>query len=249
MNNRSTKLAARVRKRLEGKTDKMRAMVKSSKPYSFYSDSEFFSDPVGLFQSVEMSASSELQLADHFLIAMPSMENPVFGGAVVYMCEHTDKGALGVIVNKATDLSLDVLLERIDLKRIADAPWPHAEASQSGAVVFGGPVQVERGFVLHSPAENFSSMIKVSSSVNLTTSKDVLERVAAGEGPQRVLVALGYSGWGAGQLEQEIADNGWLTVRADPSVIFDLPIDERFNAAMKLLGVDPALLYCDAGHA
>ncbi|HEY4542970.1 MAG TPA: YqgE/AlgH family protein [Noviherbaspirillum sp.] len=187
-----------------------------------------------------------LHLADHFLIAMPSLVSPVFGGTVVYLCEHTREGALGIIVNKATDMTVDVLLERIDMKlEIA----PQAHASNQQPVLFGGPVQVERGFVLHSPSGEFSSTLKVSDEVCLTTSKDVLEAVASGRGPQRLLVTLGYAGWGSGQLEQEIADNGWLTVRADPSIIFDLPIDQRFAAAMKLLGVDPVMLTGVAGHA
>jgi putative transcriptional regulator len=116
-------------------------------------------------------------------------------------------------------------------------------------VMFGGPVQIERGFVLHSPLEQFSSMIKVTDEVALTTSKDVLEAVACGAGPQRILVSLGCAGWSAGQLEQEIARNGWLTVPADPNIIFDMPIEERFVAAMKLLGIDPAMLAGVAGHA
>jgi putative transcriptional regulator len=115
--------------------------------------------------------------------------------------------------------------------------------------MFGGPVQVERGFVLHSPTAQFSSMLTISDEIALTTSKDVLEAVAGGHGPQRLLVTLGCAGWGGGQLEQEIARNGWLTVQADPRIIFDLPIEERFAAAMKLLGIDPMMLAGEAGHA
>lgn len=188
----------------------------------------------------------ELQLADHFLIAMPSMLDPVFGGTVVYLCEHNAEGALGVIVNKATDMTMDVLFERIDLDlEIAANQLPIAKKQ----VMFGGPVQVDRGFVLHSPHGNFSSMMRVSDEVGLTTSKDVLEAVATGEGPSRLLVTLGCAGWSAGQLEQEISRNGWLTVRADPSIVFDLPIEERFAAAISLLGIDPMMLTGEAGHA
>lgn len=194
-----------------------------------------------------MDSDSGLHLADHFLIAMPSMLDPVFGGTLVYLCEHNADGALGVIINKATDMTVDVLLERIDLKLEIAAQRETTFDQQP--VLFGGPVQVERGFVLHTPQGNFSSMMQVSDAVALTTSKDVLEAVAVGDGPQRMLVTLGCAGWSAGQLEQEIVDNGWLTVRADPAIIFDLPIEQRFAAAMKLLGVDPVMLTGAAGHA
>ncbi len=189
--------------------------------------------------------ASELNLADHFLIAMPSMMDPVFGGAVVYLCEHNADGALGVIINKATDMTMDVLFERIELKLEITA----GRAVDSKPVMFGGPVQVERGFVLHTPHGRFSSMLKVNDDIALTTSKDVLEAVAAGDGPRRILVSLGCSGWSAGQLEEEISHNGWLTVRADPAIIFELPIEQRLSAAMKLLGIDPMMLTGDAGHA
>lgn len=191
------------------------------------------------------AAGHAMQLAGHFLIAMPSMLDPVFGGTVVYVCEHNANGALGVIINKATDMTLDVLLERIDLKLAAgdDA------LAEPQAVLFGGPVQVERGFVLHAPGTRYSSMIRVSDSVALTTSKDVLEAVAAGDGPAQIIVTLGCAGWSAGQLEQEILANGWLTVPADPAIIFELPLEQRFAAAMNLLGIDPLMLSAVAGHA
>ena len=188
----------------------------------------------------------ELNLANHFLIAMPSMLDPVFGGTVVYLCEHNVDGALGVIINKPTDMMMDVLLERVELElEIRANPLELA----AKAVMFGGPVQVERGFVLHAPHGNFSSMMRITDEIALTTSKDVLEAVAAGDGPRRLLVTLGCSGWGAGQLEEEIARNGWLTVEADPAIIFDTPVELRFTAAMKLLGIDPAMLTGAAGHA
>jgi putative transcriptional regulator len=222
-------------------------MAKSSKTL-------FRSTPVSSQDTSDFSASSgtipvpELHLADHFLIAMPSMLDPVFGGTVIYLCEHNVEGALGVIVNKATDMTMDVLLERIDLDLEFEISANRLPVAKS-PVMFGGPVQVERGFVLHSPHGDFSSMLKVSEEVGLTTSKDVLEAVAVGDGPSRLLVTLGCAGWSAGQLEQEIARNGWLTVRADPSIIFDLPAEERFAAAMNLLGIDPMMLTGEAGHA
>jgi putative transcriptional regulator len=188
----------------------------------------------------------QLQLADHFLIAMPSMLDPIFGGTVVYICEHNENGALGVIINKPTDMTMEVLFERLELKLEIDA-------SELGAgdlpVLFGGPVQVERGFVLHAPHETYSSTMKVTDDVVLTTSKDVLEAVAAGRGPRRVLVTLGCAGWSAGQLEEEITRNGWLTVKADPAILFDLPVQDPFVAALKLLGVEPWMLTGQAGHA
>ncbi|CAN5426697.1 YqgE/AlgH family protein [soil metagenome] len=188
----------------------------------------------------------ELNLANHFLIAMPSMLDPVFGGTVVYLCEHNAEGALGVIINKTKDMTMDILFERIDL---ALEIIPNRAPIDKKPVMFGGPVQVERGFVLHAPVGEFSSMMAVTSEIALTTSKDILEAVAVGAGPERILVTLGCSGWGAGQLEQEIIKNGWLTVRAEPSIIFELPIEKRFSAAMKLLGIDPMMLAGEAGHA
>ena len=192
-------------------------------------------------------SESEFNLADHFLIAMPSMLDPVFGGTVVYLCEHNEGGALGVIINKPTDMTMNVLFDRIDMK-LEIAPQRDL-GFDNKLVMFGGPVQVERGFVLHTPHGNFSSMMKVTDDVALTTSKDVLEAVAGGDGPGRVLVTLGCAGWGAGQLEDEITRNGWLTVRADHGIIFDTPVEQRFAAAMKLLGIDPMMLSGDAGHA
>jgi putative transcriptional regulator len=203
-------------------------------------------DRPDLTESSENPGTASLSFANHFLIAMPSMLDPVFGGSVVYLCEHNDEGALGIIINKPTDMTMDILFERIDLElEIA----PDLSRFDGEPVMFGGPVQVERGFVLHSNCEPFSSMMKVTDEIALTTSKDVLEAVASGHGPQRLLVTLGCAGWSAGQLEDEIARNGWLTVRADASIIFDLPIEERFAAAMKLLGFDPMMLAGEAGHA
>lgn len=184
----------------------------------------------------------DLNLSNHFLIAMPSMLDPTFGGTVVYLCEHNEFGALGMVINKPTDITMSDLFARLDLQ-------PEILPLIEKQVMFGGPVQDDRGFVLHSPLGKFSSMLKVTDEIAFTTSKDVLEAVASGKGPQRLLVSIGYSGWSAGQLEQEISRNGWLTVEADPAVIFDLPINERYSAAIKLLGIDPAMLASGAGHA
>ncbi len=198
-------------------------------------------------ETTDFSATTpELQLTDHFLIAMPSMLDPIFGGTVVYLCEHHAGGALGMIINRPTDMTMDVLFERLELSLEIS---PHAASPERHPVLFGGPVQVERGFVLHAPDYTFTSSLKVSGEVALTTSRDVLEAVSEGRGPQRLIVTLGCAGWSAGQLEEEILRNGWLTVRADPAIIFDTPIEERFAAAMQLLGIDPNYLAGEAGHA
>ena len=187
-----------------------------------------------------------LNLADHFLIAMPMMGDTLFGGTVVYVCEHHAGGALGMIINRPTDVTVDDLFERIDLKLEIDL---HSGLANHEPVMFGGPVQSDRGFVLHAPDTAYSSSLTVSDAVALTTSRDVLEAVADGHGPQRILITLGCAGWGAGQLEAEILRNDWLTVRADPDILYDTPIEARFSAAMQLLGIDPGLLSTEAGHA
>jgi putative transcriptional regulator len=173
------------------------------------------------------------------------MQDPIFGGTVVYVCEHNENGVLGVVINKPTDMTMEVLFERIDLE-VSSAADRHME---SEPIMFGGPVQDDRGFVLHTPGARYSSSLTVTNDVAFTTSIDVLEAVAKGRGPERMLVSIGYSGWSPGQLEDEISRNGWLTVAADPRILFDLPIDERYSAAMKLLGIDPLMLTSEAGHA
>ena len=190
-------------------------------------------------------ASSGLNLANHFLIAMPSIQDPIFGGTAVYICEHNEKGVLGVVINKPTDMTMEVLFDRVDLKL---APGLRSSVVDQ-PIMFGGPVQDDRGFVLHSPGGRYSSSLTVTDDVAFTTSIDVLEAVASGAGPARMLVSIGYAGWSPGQLEEEISRNGWLTVAADPRVLFDLPIEERYTAAIKLLGIDPLMLATEAGHA
>ena len=186
-----------------------------------------------------------LNLANHFLIAMPSMHDPIFGGTVVYVCEHNENGVLGVVINKPTDMTMEVLFDRIDLE-VSSAAERHLE---SEPIMFGGPVQDDRGFVLHTPGAHYSSSLTVTNDVAFTTSIDVLEAVARGQGPERMMVSIGYAGWSPGQLEDELARNGWLTVAADPRIVFDVPIEERYMAAMKLLGFDPLMLNSEAGHA
>ena len=187
-------------------------------------------------------ANASANFTAHFLIAMPNMVDPHFAHTLTYVCEHSAEGALGIVVNKPIDMTLSVLFEQIDVA-LADAEL------RDSPVHFGGPVQVDRGFVLHRPLGNWQSTLAVSDDIGLTTSKDVLEAVGRGEGPRDVFVSLGYAGWSAGQLEQEIAQNAWLTVAADPEVLFDTPADARLPAAMKLLGIDFSRLSDDVGHA
>jgi putative transcriptional regulator len=166
---------------------------------------------------------------------------------VVYLCEHSEKGALGLVINKPIDIKLKNLFEKVELSLTRD---DLAEAP----VYFGGPVQTERGFVLHERQSDatspYSSTLSIpGGGLDMTTSKDVLEALSNGAGPKKILVTLGYSGWGAGQLEDEIGRNGWLTVDATPEVIFDTPIEQRYDRALSLLGFDPRMLSQEAGHA
>ena len=192
-----------------------------------------------------MSAGS-INLTNQFLIAMPGMAGETFSGSVIYMCEHTEKGALGLVINKPIDIKLKNLFEKVELTLdrddLADAP-----------VYFGGPVQTERGFVLHERlGENgghYNSSLQIPGGLEMTTSKDVLEALSHGAGPKRVLVTLGYSGWGAGQLEEEMSRNGWINVDAEPGIIFDTPVSQRYGKALSLLGIDASMLSSDAGHA
>jgi putative transcriptional regulator len=191
-------------------------------------------------------AQDGMNLTNQFLIAMPGMADEQFAGAVVYLCEHNQKGALGLVINKPIDINLQDLFHKIDL--------PLDQADVGGQpVYFGGPVQTERGFVLHEPvapgAVGYHSTLSVPGGLAMTTSKDVLEAIAQGRGPRRVLITLGYSGWSPGQLEDELGRNGWLTVEAQAAVIFDTPIALRYQRALALLGIDPRMLSQEAGHA
>lgn len=185
---------------------------------------------------------SSINLTNHFLIAMPNMVDPFFARTLTYLCEHNDQGALGLVVNRPIDLTLQALFERLSLalkqREIGDAP-----------VYYGGPVQTDRGFVLHAPPGDWQSTLRVREAIGLTTSKDILEAVGRGEGPNRMMVTLGYAGWSPGQLEHELSQNAWLTVEARDAIIFDLPAEERLAAAMELLGLDFARLSDEAGHA
>jgi putative transcriptional regulator len=178
----------------------------------------------------------------HFLIAMPNMADPHFARTLTYIAEHGEQGALGIIVNRPIDMDLASLFERIDL------PLQAAGFAQQ-PVYFGGPVQTDRGFVLHRPLGEWHSTLQVNDEVGLTSSRDILQAIGSNGEPHDVLVTLGYAGWAAGQLEQELADNAWLTVPADMTIVFDLPPEERLAAAMQKLGFDFTNLSDTAGHA
>jgi len=193
------------------------------------------------------SLQSTLSLANHFLIAMPSMADSRFSDTVVYVLEHTPERAMGVVINRPTDLTLEKLFERVDMKLEIDVLGAQP-------VCYGGPMATDRGFVLHDQSDvEYGSTLTArgenGDGLSLTTSKDVLEAMADGRGPKHVMVALGYAGWDAGQLESEIALNAWLTVPADPSVVFDVPHARRRSVAINLLGFDPVMLSGEAGHA
>ena len=191
-------------------------------------------------------SSGGINFTNQFLIAMPGMAGDTFAGTVIYMCEHTDKGALGLVINKPIDIKLKNLFEKVEL------PLDRDDLAES-PVYFGGPVQTERGFVLHErlgDAERpYNSTLSIPGGLEMTTSKDVLEAISSGAGPKKVLVTLGYSGWGAGQLEEEMSQNGWINVQAEPEIIFDTPVDQRYDKALSLLGIDAGMLSSDAGHA
>lgn len=221
--------------------------------------------------------SASINLTHHFLIAMPGLEDEAFAKSVVYVCEHSERGALGLVINKPGELSMQSLFEKVDLPL-------HRQDLMNMAVLQGGPVHTERGFVLHdamladealdevaqegaieaaqeaaalsavsakeSAKESvYASTMTILGGLEMTTSKDVLEALSMGAGPKRVLITLGYSAWGEGQLESELAENSWLTVGADTAVIFDTPVEQRYERAMKLLGLEPWMLSNEVGHS
>jgi len=196
-----------------------------------------------------MAPASSINLTNQFLIAMPGMGGGTFAGTVIYMCEHTENGALGLVINKPIDITLKNLFEKVELSL-------DREEFAALPVYFGGPVQTERGFVLHEPLvmegsdeAPYNSSLKIEGGLEMTTSKDVLEAISSGSGPKKVLVTLGYSGWAAGQLEDEMSRNGWINVEAEPGIIFDTPVGERYGKALSLLGIDAGMLSASAGHA
>ena len=195
--------------------------------------------------------SAPINLTDHFLIAMAGLEDESFSRSVVYVCEHSERGALGLIINKPSDINVKNLFDKVDLSL-------RREDLRKDPVFHGGPVQTERGFVLHEPMlmdkmetdeSAYAATMTIPGGLEMTTSKDVLEALSTGAGPRRVLITLGYSSWGEGQLESELGENAWLTVGADLSVIFDTPVSERYDRALALLGLQAWMLSPEAGHA
>ena len=182
-----------------------------------------------------------INLTRHFLIAMPAMQDSNFSRTLTFVCEHNERGALGIVVNRPIDVTLSALFRQVEIPL-----EPSLLAEQP--VFFGGPVQLDHGFVLHRPVGAWKSTLPVGE-IGLTTSRDILEAMAKGSGPRQQLVALGYAGWAPGQLEDEIRRNGCLTVKADTHLIFDVPPEARYEAAMKILGVNTANLSEEAGHA
>ncbi|WP_163836157.1 YqgE/AlgH family protein [Spartinivicinus ruber] len=183
-------------------------------------------------------------LRNRFLIAMPHLMDPNFSQSVTFICEHNEQGAMGIVINRPTQLTLGEIFRQVGIEPNSNNRY------QSELIYAGGPVELERGFVLHTPGEHkWDSSISVSPNIQLTTSKDILQAMAKNEGPENALVALGYAGWEAGQLEREIKDNAWLTCDADPLILFQTPMDKRLEAAAALIGVDLHLLSTEVGHA
>ncbi len=183
-----------------------------------------------------------MNLTNQFLIAMPTLEDPNFYRTVTYLCAHSEEGAMGIVINRPSDLKLGDVLGQMSIP-VSDS------AVKDVAVLQGGPVCRERGFVLHQPAGDWDSTLRVSDEIGLATSRDILSEIADGRGPEQSLVALGYAGWGAGQLEREVLSNAWLSGPISRTVLFDLPYEERWASAARLLGVDPERLSGQVGHA
>ncbi len=187
-----------------------------------------------------------MNLANHFLVAMPGMQDPFFHRAVIYICEHNEDGAMGLVVNAPIDLTIATMLDRVDVEPLY--PRIHQESLEA-AVLSGGPIAEDRGFILHEPRDNYHSSLQMTQQLSMTTSKDILAVLGTEAEPKNYIVVLGYSGWTPGQLEKELAENSWLTVEADPKVIFETPVQERWHKAVKMLGIEPAQLSVDMGHA
>lgn len=195
--------------------------------------------PVPLSANTSRSGDS---LRDHFLLAMPSLSEGIFSHSITYICEHGESGAMGIVINQPLDLSLAEIFEHLDIDAVED--FSHLP------VMAGGPVQIDHGFVLHrDPASRWEASLKITDRISLTTSRDILRAIAAGGGPREYLIALGYAGWSAGQLEQELADNAWLTLPASSEIIFGTPHQQRLSAAAAQLGIDMNLISNQAGHA
>jgi len=187
-----------------------------------------------------MSHASSLR--NHFLIAMPALADPNFSHSVTYLCEHNEEGAMGIVINRYMPITLAEVLEQMAIE-------PSSKLDTSVAIHEGGPVQPEHGFVIHSPIGAWESSLGITDDIALTTSRDILTAIGHNEGPAKYLIALGYAGWGPGQLEQEMAQNAWLSGPASPEILFDMPLEQRWGAAAAQLGIDLNLLSSEIGHA
>lgn len=189
----------------------------------------------------QQNAPSGFSLANHFLIAMPSMEDPFFKESVIYLCEHSADGAMGIIVNKPSPIMMDLLFDS------AKAPTPERFHGQS--VLMGGPVQIDRGFLVHTPTGCWESSLLVTDDIAMTTSRDIILGLTQENTVDKAVATIGYSSWSAGQLEQELANNNWITVPADTQILFDMPYKQRYKAALQLLNIDITNLSMMVGHA
>lgn len=180
-------------------------------------------------------------LRNHFLVAMPGMRDPYFANSITYICDHSAEGAMGLVINKAMEAQLSDVFEQMDLS------YPSAVGRTP--ILAGGPVGTQRGFVLHPTGGDWESSIEVGPNISLTASRDIIQAIATGTGPNTPQFVLGHAGWSAGQLEQEIKDNSWLTVPASADILFDTPIEQRWLAAAQCLGIDINLMTSTAGHA
>ena len=194
-----------------------------------------------VINDIDKSDLSQGSLRDHFLIAMPGLEDSIFAHTITYVCEHNRDGAMGIVINHPLKLSLGDIFEQMEM--------PTNPRVGRETVLSGGPVQVERGFVLHPAGQRWESTLQISPEVSLTASRDIIQAMAEDRGPENAIVALGYAGWSAGQLEDEIANNAWLTVPADSHVLFNTPVEQRWSSAAKQLGIDLNLISATAGHA
>lgn len=192
--------------------------------------------------TMAMDSNNTTNLTHHFLIAMPGLDDPFFERTVTYLCQHTPEGALGLIINRPTETTLGEILHQLGIPILQDTPM-------NQPVYYGGPVQPDRGFVLHSPECSWNSTLRIKDQLCITTSRDILEALGRGEGPQHALLALGYAGWDKGQLEAELTQNTWLNAEAKAHVIFDRRAEERWQASADLVGIDLSRISLMAGHA
>lgn len=186
--------------------------------------------------------NQDTSLRNHLLIAMPAMQDPSFHRSVTYICEHNEHGAIGIIINRPTTLQLKYVFKQMEIN-------VEAKEADNIPLLFGGPIQQDRGFVLHRPVGTWNASLPVTDQVAITTSQDILQAIAKGEGPDNVLVALGYAGWGAKQLEKEMMSNSWLSCQADMDLLFSTPFRRRWEESAALMGVDLNTLSGDIGHA